>query len=169
MGVGVDVAELVRNAQRGDALAMNQLLDALAPYVGRICGAIALEAGDDAAQETLIAVFRRLGSLKEPDALWGWVRTIALREAVRVARPPAQRAPVPAADVALPQPDDPDMEADVRRVLERLPARQRAILVLRDLHGLGEAEAARILNVARGPVKSRLDRARAMFRKEWTT
>ena len=165
----MDVAELVRGAQRGDALAMSQLLDELAPYVGRICGAIALEAGEDAAQETLIAVFRRLGSLKEPGALWGWVRTIAVREALRVTRPPAHGVPVSATDVPLAHRDDPEMEGDVRRVLERLPAHQRAILVLRDLHGLGEAEAARILNVARGTVKSRLHRARAVFRKEWTT
>ena len=64
----VGVAELVRGAQQGDVLAMSQLLDALAPYVGRICGAIALEAGQDAAQETLISVFRRLRSLRDPDS-----------------------------------------------------------------------------------------------------
>src|SRR5215470_4845258 len=64
---------------------------------------------------------------------------------------------------------DPELAGDVRRVLERLPPDQRAILVLRDLHGLDEAEAARILGVARGTVKSRLHRARAGFRKEWTT
>jgi len=167
--VDVDVAELVRGAQRGDALAMSQLLDALAPYVGRICGAIALEAGEDAAQETLIAVFRRLRSLKEPDALWGWVRTIAVREAVRIARPPAHIGYVSSADVPERGSDDPEMEGDVRRVLERLLPDQRAILVLRDVHGLSEAEAAHVLGVARGTVKSRLHRARAVFRKEWTT
>jgi len=169
MGVDLDVAELVRGAQRGDALAMSQLLDALAPYVGRICGAIALEAGEDAAQETLIAVFRRLRSLKEPDALWGWVRTIAVREAVRIARSPPRAGAVAAGAVPVGGPDDPEMAGDVRRVLERLAPDQRAILVLRDLHGLGEAEAARILSVARGTVKSRLHRARAVFRREWTT
>lgn len=77
---------LVRAAQRGDALAMNDLLDLLAPYVGRLCGPIALQEGPDAAQEALIAVFRRLGQLREPAALFGWVRAIAVREAVRVAR-----------------------------------------------------------------------------------
>ena len=67
---------------------MSQLLDALAPYVGRICGAIALDAGEDAAQETLLSVFRRLRSLHDPDSLHAWVRTIAVREAIRAARPP---------------------------------------------------------------------------------
>jgi RNA polymerase sigma factor (sigma-70 family) len=166
----VDLASLVRGAQRGDALAMSQLLDALAPYVGRICGAIALQAAEDAAQETLISVFRRLRSLREPDALYGWVRTIAVREAVRAARPSAASASVPPGD-APPPAVGADFETmqDVRRVLERLTPDQRAILVLRDMHGLDEAEAARVLRLARGTVKSRLHRARALFRREWST
>ena len=145
---------------------MSRLLDALAPYVGRICGAIALEAGEDASQETLIAVFRRLRSLKDPAALYGWVRTIAIREAVRAAGGPA--GTVPLGDVA-PERGDTEMADDVREVLARLTPDQRAILVLRDLHGFDEVEAARVLGVARGTVKSRLHRARAVFRKEWTT
>ena len=64
---------------------MDALVRALAPYVGRICGAIALERGDDAMQETFIAVLRNVRSLREPAALHGWVRRIAVREAVRAA------------------------------------------------------------------------------------
>ncbi len=166
---GVDVAELVRVAQQGDLLAMSQLLDALAPYVGRICGAIALDAGEDAAQETLIIVFRRLRSLREPDALLGWVRTIAVREAVRAAGAAVYAGAVPCGQGPPPvgRSDEP-LGGDVRRVLARLPPDQRAILVLRDLHGLDEVEAARVLGIARGTVKSRLHRARAFFRREWT-
>jgi RNA polymerase sigma-70 factor (ECF subfamily) len=77
---------VVRAAQRGDTVAMNDVLDALAPYVGKICGPIALTDGPDAAQEALIAIFRGLRSLQQPEALFGWARAIAVREAVRVAR-----------------------------------------------------------------------------------
>ena len=44
---------------------------------------------------------------------------------------------------------------------------QRAILVLRDVDGLSEAEAARLLGVAEGTVKSRLHRARSAFARRW--
>lgn len=50
----------VAAAQQGDALALDQLLDELAPYVRRLCARIAPAAGDDAAQAALLAVFRGL-------------------------------------------------------------------------------------------------------------
>ena len=65
---------------------MDALVRALTPYVGRICGSIALERGDDAMQETFIAVLRGLRSLREPAAVHGWVRSIAVRESIRQAR-----------------------------------------------------------------------------------
>src|SRR3954462_8211093 len=85
-GPPVDVEALVRAAQRGDPAAMSALVRELAPYVGRICGAIALGDGDDAMQETMIAVLKNLPSLREPDALHGWVRRIAVRESMRLVK-----------------------------------------------------------------------------------
>lgn len=161
-----ELIALVRAAQRGDTLAMNDLLDALAPWVGRICGAIALEQGADAAQEALIIVFRRLRALREPAALRGWVRAIAAREAVRMARRASGRAETELADI--PARGDGELATDIRDVLERLSPEHRAVLVLRDLEGLDEATAAALLQVPEGTVKSRLHRARASFRKAWT-
>jgi RNA polymerase sigma-70 factor (ECF subfamily) len=145
------LGELVRVAQRGDALAMNDLLDLLAPYVGRLCGPIALQDGPDAAQA----------------ALFGWVRAIAVREAVRVARRSQTGRTVTGALADLPAPGDPQLGTDVRSVLARLAPEHRAVLVLRDLEGLDEQAAAAMLKVPRGTVKSRLSRARRSFRKEW--
>jgi RNA polymerase sigma-70 factor (ECF subfamily) len=160
-----DPERLVRAAQGGDTLAMNELLGHLTPYVGRICGPIALGNGPDATQEALVAVFRSLRSLKEPAALFGWVRAIAVREAVRVARQEQRQV---AADLAeLPARGDPQVAVDVRDTLSRLSPEHRALLVLRDLEGLDEAAAAALLAVPAGTAKSRLHRARASFRKAW--
>ena len=91
----VGVEQLVRAARRGDAAAMDALVRELMPYVSRVCGAIALDRGDDAMQETFIAVLRNLRSLREPAALYGWVRRIAVREAHpgRPRRRPRTRRP----------------------------------------------------------------------------
>jgi RNA polymerase sigma factor (sigma-70 family) len=157
--------QVVRAAQRGDTVAMNDVLDALTPYVGRICGPIALSDGPDAAQEALIAVFRSLRGLENPAALFGWARAIAVREAVRVARRGQRQQPAELAD--LPAPDDPQLAVDVQDVLRRLSPEHRAVLVLRDLEGMDEQAAAAVLDVPAGTAKSRLHRARASFRKAW--
>ena len=158
----------MRAAQRGDALAMDGLLRALTPMVSRVCGAIALDDGDDAMQETFIAVVRALPGLREPAAVHGWARRIASREAVRVARrrlPATDDQVLSAVPAALP---DLDAVVDVRATLAGLRPDHRAILVLREVEGLSEAEAAAALDVAEGTVKSRLHRARAAFRAGWS-
>jgi RNA polymerase sigma factor (sigma-70 family) len=143
---------------------MDGLLRALTPYVGRICGSIALDRGDDAMQETFIAVLRNLRTLREPAALHGWVRSIAVRESIRQAR---------AGDIAgemvdRPAPDlDLASALDVRAVLAELTPEHRAVLVLRDMDGLAEADVAALLHVPAGTVKSRLHRARTEFAGRW--
>ena len=163
-----DAARLdrVRAAQSGDLLAMGELLDELAGYVASLCAPVALDDAPDAAQETLMLVFRDLKTLREPAALRAWVRRIALREAVRHAQ---RRRREPAFELPdLPQPGDAELDRDVRAVLASLSAEQRAILVLRDLEGYSESDAAIELEVAKGTAKSRLHRARAAFAERWS-
>jgi DNA-directed RNA polymerase specialized sigma24 family protein len=160
------LAATVRAAQRGDTMAMNALVDDLMPYVGRICSGIALDGGEDAAQEALIAVLRNLRQLRDPESLRPWARRIAIREALRAARQSRTGGTQPPADVAAP--GQPSLGVELRDQLERLEPEQRAVLVLRDLEGLSEQEAAAVLEVAPGTVKSRLHRARARFKREWT-
>ena len=160
-----DNADLVRAAQNGDTLAMNELLDRLTPYVGQICGPIALSNGDDATQEALVAIFRALRTLRDPAALFGWVRRIAVREAVRVARRHARSTPAELTEV--PAVGDPQLVTDIYDVLTRLSPEHRAVLTLRDVEGVDEHTAAEILGIPTGTVKSRLHRARNSFRKAW--
>jgi RNA polymerase sigma-70 factor (ECF subfamily) len=156
---------LVRAAQRGDPMALGELMEVLAPYVGRICGPIALQDGPDAAQEALITILRGIGGLREPAALFGWARVIAVREAVRVARRTARASAVPPEEIGAP--GDPQLGVDIADTLARLTPEHRAVLVLRDIEGLDELQAGRILSVPPGTVRSRLFRARRGFRKEW--
>jgi RNA polymerase sigma factor (sigma-70 family) len=162
----MDLEDVVRAAKRGEPLALAALLRALGPYVGRICAAIALDDGDDAMQETMIRVLKGIHRLREPAALHGWVRRIAVREALRLAR--TRRTLVPVEQV--PEPPNgmaPELRVEVADTLRQLTPEQRAILVLRELEGFAEAEAAALLDVPVGTAKSRLHRARQAFRRRW--
>ncbi|MFG2005233.1 RNA polymerase sigma factor [Spirillospora sp. NPDC048911] len=158
------IAALVRGAQAGDGMAMHELLDRLAPYVERLCGPIALQDGPDAVQETLIAVFKGIRRLRDPEALFGWVRAIAVRESLRVVR---RSGPHSAELHEVPQRGDPNLAADIRDVLARLSPEHRAVLMLRDVEGLDEKTVGELLAISTGTVKSRLHRARQGFRKAW--
>ncbi len=144
---------------------MDTLLTDLAPWVGRICAAIALEQGEDALQETLIVVLRNLPALRDPAAWRAWVRRIAVRESLRMVRDNREvtMRDLPEAIAS----SDLDTALDVRDTLRKLPAQQRAVLVLRNLEDLSEQETAEVLGVPEGTVKSRLHRARRGFRDRW--
>jgi RNA polymerase sigma factor (sigma-70 family) len=146
-------------------MAIDELVGLLAPYVGRITGPIAMQDGPDAAQEALISILTGLRQLENPAALWGWARTIAVREAIRTAK--RGRANPTDELVEVPSAGDPELAVDIEDVLRRLSPEHRAILVLRDVEGLDEQAVGDQLAVALGTVKSRLHRARAHFRKAW--
>jgi RNA polymerase sigma factor (sigma-70 family) len=159
------VEDQVRAAQQGDALAMDALLGELAPWVGRICAAIALDRGADAMQESLISVLQNLSTLRDPAALRAWVRRIAVRQSLRQV---GHHREVLVSDVPeVPRISDLDTAMDVRATLEALTPPQRALLVLRDLEDLSEREVAETLGVELGTVKSGLHRARHAFRERW--
>jgi len=157
---------IVAAAQQGDALALDRLLDELAPYVRRLCARIAPAAADDAAQEALLAIFRGLPSLRAAEAIMTWARSVTIRTAIRLAREHDLEAP---ADETLTYgyADSPEGLVDIDDALARLPVAQRVVLVLRTREGLSEQEIATALGIPAGTVKSRLHRARAAFREVW--
>ncbi|MCY0930588.1 RNA polymerase sigma factor [Streptomyces sp. H27-H1] len=168
--VGWDMEELTRlveGAQRGDALAMDELLGVVAPYVGRICGPVALQDGADAAQEALIAVFRNIHQLKTPAAFLGWVRAIAAREALKYAKQRQRQGSLPSDWDEKPVPEDLQLASDIADVMCRLAPEHRVVLTLRHIDGLNEQEVAGVLAVPVGTVRSRLFRARRSFRSAW--
>ena len=158
--------ETVAAAQQGDALALDRLLDELAPYVRRLCVRIAPAAAEDATQEALLAIFRGLPSLRAPEAIMTWVRSVTVRTSIRLAR---QHDREVLAEEALTgrHVSSPEGLVDIDDALARLPVSQRAVLVLRTREGLSEQEIATTLGIPAGTVKSRLHRARAAFREAW--
>jgi RNA polymerase sigma-70 factor (ECF subfamily) len=117
----------------------------------------------DALQDALLSAYRSAGRFRGDAAVTTWLHRIVVNACLDRVRRRQARPTVPLPEVAEPAapPTDSDTVLDVRTALARLPAEQRAALVLVDIQGYGVAEAAEILGVAEGTVKSRCARGRA--------
>jgi RNA polymerase sigma-70 factor, ECF subfamily len=124
---------------------------------------------EDAVQETMVRAWRGIDEFAGRSSLRSWLRRIAtnvcldmLRRPQRRARPVADLEPAPTgadpADVAASQ--DAVRLAFVAAVAH-LPARQRAVLILRDVLGWRASEVAELLDTSVASVNSALQRARA--------
>ncbi|MEU6990822.1 RNA polymerase sigma factor [Streptomyces sp. NPDC046465] len=159
------VTHLILSAQAGNHRAVNDLLLHITPFVRRLCSSVDAGHRPEAVQESLLAVYRGLRTLREPAAFYGWVRAVTVREAARTARRAGQTATAELVDQ--PSPADPSLGVAIADVLDRLPAHQRDILTLRAVYGLEERETARVLSLPVGTVRSRLHRARRNFQDAW--
>ena len=124
------------------------------------------ELAADAVQEAFIAAFRGAGSFRGEAAVTTWLHRIVVNSCLDRLRRIKPVVHLPDADLnILADPHDHhhsiEVRLDIRAALEQLPEGQRMALVLVDMHGLTIAEAASILDVAEGTIKSRCARGRA--------
>ena len=160
--------QVVSAAQQGDPRAIALLLDGSHAHVKRFAMTLCStpEDAEDAAQEALIVLYRKIGTLRAAAALASWMFQIVRNECIRRTRL-ALRRPIPAT-AAEPSAEDAalarlEMQRIVNCVAE-LPAEQRAVLVLRDIQGLSGAATAQALGLSRAAMKSRLHRGRETVR-----
>jgi RNA polymerase sigma-70 factor (ECF subfamily) len=126
------------------------------------------EDAEDATQEAFLAALRRAGSFRHQAAFSTWLFRIAINAATDQARRRgrARTVPLEAGEVAeaAPSAGDPGGAVPsalaVQAALRRVPEDFRAVLVLCDLYGFPYAQAAEILEIPVGTVKSRLFRGR---------
>jgi RNA polymerase sigma-70 factor (ECF subfamily) len=124
------------------------------------------ELAADAVQEAFISAFRRADAYRGEAAVTTWLHRIVVNaclDRLRRERVSVRRAG-DLGEVDLPDRHDHHASAeariDVRGALAKLPEGQRMALVLVDMHGFSVAEAAQVLDVAEGTVKSRCFRGR---------
>jgi RNA polymerase sigma-70 factor (ECF subfamily) len=123
---------------------------------------------EDAAQEVLLVIARRLGDVS-PESEWAFAystarRVAADRRRMAKARPSTEGDDL-LASIADPRQGEAAARADDCRVLDALlgdlPDEQREVIVLVELEGMTMGEVARLLGVPSGTIASRLRRARA--------
>ena len=164
--------DLAERARQGDHDAFTVLVDG---SIGRLYAVACLILRDrdrahDAVQEALVAAWRDIGGLRDPDRLDAWFHRLVVRACYRQARAERRRAVVelrvvPDVPPTSPSPELGIVERDrLQRGFARLGPEQRAVLVLNHYLGLPLHEVAEILDIPSGTAKSRLSRAIAAMR-----
>jgi RNA polymerase sigma-70 factor, ECF subfamily len=123
----------------------------------------------DAVQDAFVSAYRKAGSFRGEAAVTTWLRRIVLNACLdrmrrKSVRPVADDQLIEAADreVSLAdQTDEHEISMEIEAALKRLPTDQRAALVLVDMMGYSVEDAAIVLDVPAGTVKSRCSRGRA--------
>ncbi len=155
-------------AQKGDRPALERVLlrsrQDLRRYAEYHCP---INDAEDAVQEALLTVSRKLRDLRQVEAFASWIFRIVKRECNRYKRLKRALLQVPITeDIVGPcYPESKGVERDVAKALGSLPAHYREIILLRDLEGLTIDELSNQLGLTQLAAKARLHRARCLARE----
>lgn len=162
--------QVIAAAQEGDARAAAALVSGSHPHVQRFARSLCASPQDaeDAAQEALIILYRKIGMLRASGALASWMFRIVRNECLRRSRSMLRNdGPVP--DTVVPSSEEEALrrlEVDrVAAAITALPADQRRVLIMRDIQGHSGRVVAESLGLSTAAMKSRLHRARATVRQ----
>jgi RNA polymerase sigma-70 factor (ECF subfamily) len=163
--------DLVTRAQDGDRQAFGALVAGTHPRLYRVALGILRDhsAAEDATQQALIDIWRHLPRLRDPSKFASWSYKILVRACAAHIR--ARRRWSSQDDLRLAEePGDSGQFAAVddrdqlERALQQLSIDHRAVIVMRYLLDMPEAQVAAALDVSTGTVASRLNRARSALR-----
>jgi RNA polymerase sigma-70 factor, ECF subfamily len=130
----------------------------------------------DAVQEALVSAWLHIRAVRDPDRFDAWLHRLLVHACYREARRLRRRGIVEVrvdvyeAPASFGAPAGVDAARDVverdqlERGFQRLTPEQRAVLVVHHYLGLSDAEAASVLDIPIGTVKSRLSRATSALR-----
>ena len=168
----IDDRMLMRMHVEGDAEAFGEIYrrhrDRMWAVAVGVCGDRELAA--EAVQDAFVSAFRRAGSYRGDAAVTTWLHRIVVNACIDLTRRvrPTSELTDEVVAAAPPAPDATgrvDPRLAVHEAMRRLPDEQRVALVLVDMHGVPVAEAAQVLDIPTGTVKSRCSRGREALGK----
>jgi RNA polymerase sigma factor (sigma-70 family) len=166
-----DANLLKRFVRQRDESAFAALVARHGAMVLRVCRRVLgdVQDAEDAFQATFLILARKAGTLKQPEALPGWLHGVARRVALKARMKSSGRSTsdLPPCDTLPGAIPDPLTQLSARELLaivdeevQRLPKAQRSAVLLCCLEGHTQEEAARMLGWTPGSVKGRLERGR---------
>jgi RNA polymerase sigma factor (sigma-70 family) len=159
--------QMIEAAATGDQQALLRLLAVCQPdlrrYARRTC---ATEDIEEAVQDALLILYRRLGTLRIIATFSGWLFQIVKRACLQRLRRRGLVSLDEEAASGVQDPTDIELRLDLARSIMALPKIYREVVILRDVEELSTEETANEIGASVEAVKSRLHRGRYLIRQQ---
>lgn len=162
---------LVRAVLAGDKAAYESLYDRYAPLIRAVCYDTTGNLADaqDLAQDVFMRAYEKLDQLRDPDRFGKWLVGIARRRCHewlrRNLRLKDNLVELSGAQIAIPDPPDDDRIELLRKMIARLPEKERLALHTFYLQGKSADNARRIMDLSRSGYYRVLERARKRLKQ----
>jgi RNA polymerase sigma-70 factor (ECF subfamily) len=168
------IDDLARRAQAGDSAALEGLLAVIRPRALAVCRGVLPYSADaeDACQEALINIARKVGSWDRRGRFTTWMHVVAVNAARSTYR--RLRNQAQASDASFVDNPDPRTTSviagtrldllDAMETIERNHPQYVEPLLLRDVYGLSYEEIARQVDAPLGTVKAQIHHGRRLAR-----
>ncbi|MFI5310820.1 MAG: RNA polymerase sigma factor [Gemmatimonadales bacterium] len=166
-----DERALVLAAQRGEREAFSALVRTHERRAYAVARAIVVnhEDAEDAVQEAFLHAYRALDRFLPDQAFGAWLHRIVANAALDITRRrkvrDADELPETVASPFRDPAESSELRSRLQGALEKLPARQRAVIVMHDVEGFKHAEIGKMLGIPEGTARSDLHYARSHLRE----
>lgn len=167
-----ETAALVVRAQRGDALACDELVRRFLRLSYSVALAVLLRRADaeDVAQDAMVAALEQIGSCRNPKAFKGWLLQIAKNRALnaldkRRVRDDHAHLVQSEPELEAARPEQAGQREKLIAALANIPATQREVVLLHDLEDWTHAEIAEATQISEVTSRQRLFQARRALRE----
>ncbi len=163
----VKTAALARAAAGGDKQAFTSLIDPYRQYMYATAMAVTHNEDDamDMIQDTLLILWEKLPSLRDPGAFKTWMTRVLLNECYSLLRRRGREVPLEHLEEENGAEMDRETSLDVQNALSQLSESDRLLLQMFYFQDLSVKEIAKILSVGQEAVRMRLSRSRKRFKQ----
>ena len=162
---------LIKNVLKGDRSAQFQLFELTKGMLYSTCYRIVNDEDEanDVLQDSYVEIFQKLHTLKHPEALLGWMKTITVRKAILQSRKKIHFEPIEDAKIESNEEFDSWFDADMLdQAIQSLPVGARAVFLLLSVEGYSHREASSMLGISESTSKSQLNYAKTLLKKRIT-
>ena len=162
------IEPVARGIARGHDVDLEATFASARPRLVRIAASlVGIDSAEDVVQDTYLTARSRIGQLRDPGALEAWLARICVHRCFRVKRR-GKRLQELLGTVAFPKVTPPASgRIELQELIEALPPRDRAVVVLQHGYGYRLDEVAELVGISHANARKISSRTRARLMRAW--